>query len=240
MGRNLLYYPSVPSTMDVAREAAKKNAEEGTVIAAGEQTAGKGRLGRSWINPEGVLAVSIILRPEMSQLVRLTMVAALATSRCIEKATGLKTAIKWPNDVLIGGKKVSGILSESALCGNSVDWAVIGIGINVNFDPGSYPDIAGIATSLSAELGKQVSSLDVLIHLLTELESLYLALQKGEPVHKEWQSKLETLGREVQAKTGTGIEKGLAESVDEDGALLLRRSDGTLVRIMAGDVTLRT
>ena len=139
VGRNFLYYPSVTTTMDVARKVAKEGAIEGTVVVAEEQTTGRARLGRTWINPPGVVAVSIILRPEMSQLLRLTMVAALATSRCIEKVTGLKTTIKWPNDVLIRGKKVSGILTESALRGQSVDWAVIGIGINVNFDPKLTP-----------------------------------------------------------------------------------------------------
>ena len=239
VGRHFLYYPSVTSTMDVARKEAKEGAIEGTVVVAEEQTVGRARLGRSWINPPGVVAVSIILRPEMSQLIRLTMVAALATSRCIEKATGLKTTIKWPNDVLIGGKKVSGILTESALRGQSVDWAVIGIGINVNFDPKAYSEIADIATSLSVELGKQVSQLSVLIHLLSEVESSYSALRRGEPVHEEWCSKLETLGKVVQVKTGTDVEKGFAESVDNDGALLLRRTDGTLIRIVAGEVTLR-
>jgi len=239
VGRNFLYYHSVTTTMDVARKAAKEGASQGTVVVAEEQTTGRARLGRTWINPPGVVAVSIILRPEMSQLLRLTMVAALATSRCIEKATGLKTTIKWPNDVLIRGKKVSGILTESALRGQSVDWAVIGIGINVNFDPKAYPEIADIATSLSVELGKGVSQLEVLLHLLNEVESFYLALRRDEPVHEEWRGKLETLGKVVQVKTGTDIEKGYAESVDEDGALMLRRSDGTLVRIVAGEVTLR-
>ena len=239
VGRHFLYYPSVTSTMDVARKEAKEGAVEGTVVVAEEQTVGRARLGRSWINPPGVVAVSIILRPEMNQLIRLTMVAALATSRCIEKTTGLKTTIKWPNDVLIRGKKVSGILTESALRGQSVDWAVIGIGINVNFDPKAYSEIADIATSLSVELGKQVSQLNVLIHLLSEVESSYLALRRGEPVHEEWRSKLETLGKVVQVKTGTDVEKGYAESVDNDGALLLRRTDGTLIRIVAGEVTLR-
>jgi len=239
VGRNFFYYPSVTTTMDVARKAAKEGASEGTVVVAEEQTTGRARLGRTWINPPGVVAVSIILRPEMSQLIRLTMVAALATSRCIEKVTGLKTTIKWPNDVLIRGKKVSGILTESALRGQSVDWAVIGIGINVNFDPKAYPEIADIATSLSVELGKQVSQLEVLLHLLNEIEFFYSALRRDEPVHEEWRSKLETLGKVVQVKTGTDVEKGYAESVDNEVALMLRRSDGTLVRIVAGEVTLR-
>lgn len=239
VGRNFRYYPSVTTTMDVAREEAKAGASEGTVVVAEEQTTGRARLGRTWINPPGVVAASIILHPEMSQLIRLTMVASLATSRCIEKATGLKTTIKWPNDVLVNGKKISGILTESALRGQSVDWAVIGIGINVNFDPKAYPEIADIATSLSVELGKKVSQLEVLLHLLNELESSYLALRRGEPIYQQWRDKLETLGKVVQVKTGLDLEKGYAESVDEDGALLLRRSDGSLSRIVAGEVTLR-
>lgn len=239
VGRHFFYYPTVTTTMDVARKAAKEGAVEGTVVVAEEQTTGRARLGRTWINPPGVLAVSIILCPEMSQLLRLTMVAALATSRCIEKATGLKTVIKWPNDILIRGKKVSGILTESALRRQSVDWAVIGIGINVNFDPKAYPQIADIATSLSVELGKKVSQLEVLLHLLNEVEYFYSALRRGEPIYQEWRDKLETLGKVVQVKTGSDLEKGYAESVDEDGALLLRRTDGSLARIVAGEVTLR-
>jgi len=240
VGRNFLYYPSVTSTMDVARKAAREGAKEGTVIVAEEQTIGRARLGRAWINPPGVLATSIILRPEMGQLIRLSMVGSLVTSRCIEKATGLKTTIKWPNDVLVRGKKISGILLESALRGQSVDWAVIGIGINVNFDPKAYPEIADIATSLSVELGEYVSPLNILVYLLTETEQLYLALRRGEPVYQVWRDKLETLGRTVQVKTGDDVEKGYAESVDEDGALMLRRADGSLMRVVAGEVTLRT
>jgi BirA family biotin operon repressor/biotin-[acetyl-CoA-carboxylase] ligase len=175
----------------------------------------------------------------MSQLLRLTMVASLATSRAIERATGLKSTIKWPNDVLINSKKVSGILTESALRGQSVDWAVIGIGINVNFDPKAFPEIADIATSLSNELSKEVSQLDVLLSLLREIELFYLALRRGEPIHEEWRSCLETLGRMVQVKSGNDVEEGYAESVDSDGSLLLRRPDGSLARFITGEVSLR-
>ncbi len=239
VGSNLIYYPSVSSTQDIAREAAVKGAHEGTTIVAEEQTKGRARLGRTWINPPGVVAVSIILHPEMSQLTRLTVMASLATSQCIEKATGLKTSIKWPNDVLINGKKLSGILIESALRGQAVDWAVVGIGININFDPKSFPEIADIATSLSAELGREVSQLQVLLHLLDEMEQLYMALREGHSIHEEWRSRLETLGKQVEVTFGDHVEVGCAESVDDDGSLLLRRSDGTLISIIAGDVSLR-
>ena len=239
VGRQLLYFTSVPSTMDAARKAARDGAIEGTVVIAEEQTRGKGRLRRAWINPRGVAAVSIILRPTMSQLTRLTMVASLATSRCVERATGLKTAIKWPNDILIGGRKVSGILSESAIRKGSVDWAIVGIGINVNFDPAAYPEIADTATSLSSELGTEVSQLEVLLHLFQEMEALYLGMRRGDPVHLEWASRLETLGNTVRVKSGSHVEEGYAESVGSDGSLLLRRPDGSLAQILAGDVTLR-
>jgi len=240
IGSNLTYYPSVSSTQDIAREAAIEGAHEGTIVVAEEQTKGRARLGRKWINPPGVVAVSIILYPEMTQLLRLTIMASLATSRCIEKATGLKTTIKWPNDVLINGKKVSGILTESALRGQTVDWAVVGIGINVNFDPKSFPEIADIATSLSAELGQEVSQLQVLLHLLYEMEQLYIALREGQSIHEDWRNRLETLGKQVEVTFGDYVEAGCAESVDDNGSLLLRRSDGTLISIIAGDVTLRT
>jgi BirA family biotin operon repressor/biotin-[acetyl-CoA-carboxylase] ligase len=240
IGQNTSYYPTVSSTMDVAREAAVRGAAEGTVIVAEEQTGGRGRLGRSWINPPGVVAVSVILRPAMSQLLRIGMVAALATSRCVDATTGLKSVIKWPNDVLLGGKKVSGILMESSLRGQSVDWVIVGIGLNVNLDPGRFPEIADTATSIAAELGHEVSHLAILLRLLDEFERLYLALRDGQPVYEEWRDRLETLGKTVTVTHGGHVEVGCAESVDANGSLLLRRPDGSIVAIVAGDVTLRT
>jgi BirA family biotin operon repressor/biotin-[acetyl-CoA-carboxylase] ligase len=166
-------------------------------------------------------------------------VAALATSLGIEKSTGLKTRLKWPNDVLVHGKKVSGILSESALRARSVDWAIIGIGINVNFDPAAYPEIADIATSISKELGREMSQLRVLVDLLEQMEHRYLALRHGEPIHEEWRNRLDTLGKTIRVKSGDDMVEGLAESVDDDGSLLLRRPDGTLARFITGEVSLR-
>jgi len=240
IGRDLLYYSTTSSTMTAARKEAVRGAGEGTAIVAEEQTKGRARLGRSWVNPPGVLAVSVILHPDMSKLLRLTIIASLATSRAIEKTTGLKTTIKWPNDVLISGKKVSGILIESALRGQSVDWAVVGIGINVNFDPGEFPEIASTATSLSGELGHEASQLKLLLQLLYEMEQLYKVPSGDEAIiYEEWRSRLETLGKMVEVTLENRVEAGFAESVDTDGSLLLRRSDGSLVSIIAGDVTLR-
>ena len=240
MGRKVLYYPSLPSTMKVGREAAQQGAVEGTLVLAGQQTSGKGRLGRSWVSPPGNLSLSLVLRPTLRQLPRLTILAALAVAHAIERVTGLEPRLKWPNDVLLRGKKVCGILVESQTSGHSVAYAVVGVGLNVNLDPSAYPDIAEIATSLRAEAGRDVSPSQVLEAFLEETERLYLALQRGEPIHEEWRRRLETLGKEVRVTWGDEVEEGLAEGVDDDGNLLLRRPDGKLAVIAAGDVTLRS
>ena len=132
IGQRVLYYPQVTSTMDVARQEAQQGAAEGTVIIAAEQTAGKGRMRRLWLTPGGNIALSIILYPEVSQLPSLIMLASLAAVHSIEKITGLEPQIKWPNDVLVNGKKVCGILVESGVRKKSVTYSIIGIGINVN------------------------------------------------------------------------------------------------------------
>jgi BirA family biotin operon repressor/biotin-[acetyl-CoA-carboxylase] ligase len=239
VGRHILYYLSIPSTMGVAKDVAERGAAEGTAILAEEQTAGRGRLGRSWLSPRGSIAVSIILRPSLEHLTGLNMVASLAVVHSIETVTGLKSCIKWPNDILIEGRKVSGILIENALRGEVVDWAILGIGLNVNFDPQFFPEIAPIATSLSAELKREVPRQEVLKCLFSEIESLYLALRRGESIYKEWQNRLETLGKMIRVKSGNLIEEGYAEGADKDGSLFLRRSDGTLVQITFGEVTLQ-
>lgn len=226
--------------MDIAKEAARKGAAEGTIIVADEQTEGKGRLQRQWLSPPGCgIALSVILRPSLAQLRGLTMVASLATLHAVEDSTGLKAAIKWPNDVLVAGKKICGILIDSELQGERVSWAVIGLGLNVNFDPGAYAEVRSIATSLSAELGQEVSRVEVLRNLLEQLEKYYVALRLGQSLHKEWRARLDTLGRWVRVGMADRVEEGQACGVDDDGSLILKRTDGSLVSIVAGDVTLR-
>ena len=237
VGRRILYYPAIPSTMNEAKRAAREGVVEGTIVIAEQQTAGRGRLGRAWLSPRGNIALSLIVRPSLEQLPRLNMVASLATVHCIEKVTGLKAEIKWPNDILIGGNKVCGILIESALRKGSVDWAIIGIGINIDLDASSLPELA--ATSLCYELGhEEVSRLELLKCLLGELERFYLAVRRGEPIHEQWQKRLVTLGKTVRLKSAGVVEEGYAEAVDEDGYLMLRRPDGDLIRIAGGEATL--
>ena len=239
IGQEVTCYPSLPSTNDVAKRKARQGAKEGTVIVAEEQTAGRGRIKRLWLSPRGSVALSIILYPPLAYLPSLIMVASLAVARSIEQVTGLKAKIKWPNDVLVNDKKICGILVESDVRGNKVDCAVIGIGINVNLKLSEFPRIAPMATSLSRELGSDVPRREVIRSLLAEAEKLYLALAAGDSVFKEWRDNLVTLGKEVQASSGETTYKGVAESVAADGSLLLRQSDGSLLKIVAGDVTLR-
>jgi len=239
VGQRVIYYPSLTSTMEVAKQEAEKGAAEGTVIIADEQTAGKGRLKRVWLSPKGSIALSIILRPSVVYLPFLIMVSSLAVAHSIEAVTGLKSQLKWPNDVLVNGKKVAGILIENNVQGDIVNYAVIGIGVNVNLKLSDFPEILPTATSLSDELGREVSRLALIRRLLVEIEKLYLALSTGGSIYQEWQDNLVTLGRRVHIKSGKTDYEGIAESVASDGSLLLRHPDGSLTKIVAGDVTLR-
>ncbi len=237
IGRRLYYYPNLSSTMDTARKIAEQRTAEGTVVITDKQTAARGRLGRSWLSPEGSLAMSIILQPSLDKLSQLVMISSLAVVRAISKVTGLESMIKWPNDVLIDDKKVCGILIESVIKGGQLDYAIIGIGINVNFDPSAFPEISEIATSLSCQSATEVSKTKLIPVLLSELEHLYLEAQAGAPLYRDWQEKLETLGKWIQVKSGETVEQGIAEATTEKGNLVLRRSDGSLIEIASGDVT---
>ena len=239
IGQRVMYYPSLTSTMDVAKREAKQGATEGTVIIADEQTEGKGRMKRLWLSPRGSIALSVILYPDLAYLPYLVMLASLAVVHSIETVTGLKTQVKWPNDVLINSKKVCGILVESEVRRNIVSYAVVGIGVNVNLRVADFPEILPIATSLSDELGRDVSRLEVIRQLLVEMERLYLALPAGGSIYEEWQGRLVNLGKRVSVTWGATTYEGIAESVAKDGSLLLRQSDGSLTKIVSGDVTLR-
>ena len=145
IGQRVIYYPSLTSTMEVAKQEAQLAAVEGTVIIADEQTAGRGRIKRAWLSPKGSIALSIILYPSVVNLPSLIMLASLAVVHSIEAVTGLKSQIKWPNDVLVNDRKVCGILIESSVRGNIVDYAIIGIGVNVNLRISDFPEIPIIA-----------------------------------------------------------------------------------------------
>ena len=224
--------------MVVARQEVQRGAAEGTVIVADEQTAGRGRLERVWFSPRGNIAISIILYPNLDNLPYIIMLASLAVVHGIESVTGLKSRLKWPNDVLINDRKVCGILVESDVKGSMVN-TIIGIGLNVNLMPAEFPDIESLATSLASELGRDVSPLSLIRRLLVEIERLYLVLTDGGSIYEEWRDRLVTLGKRVHVTSGEETYEGVAESVTRDGSLLLRRRDGSLTKVVAGDVTLR-
>ena len=239
VGRKIIYFPQLSSTMDIARREAWRGAAVGTVIIAGEQTGGRGRLKRRWLSPPGNIALSVILYPGVSQLPYLVIIASLAAVHGIESVTGLKTDIKWPNDILIGGKKVGGILIENEVKAGRVGYAIIGIGININVEESQIEGSSLPVTSLEKETRRVVVKADVIRSLLVEMERLYLLLPDGEAIYRAWREKLVTLGKRVIVQTGTATLEGLAESVDSSGALTLRLDDGRDTIVFGGDVTLR-
>lgn len=237
IGRRILSFEQLSSTMDVALREALNGTEDGTVVLAGSQTAGRGRFHRPWVSESGNLLMSVVIYPSMAELPFVSMIAGLAVARAIQKETGLNTKIKWPNDVLLGGRKVCGLLVENALEGGVVRYAIVGIGINVTLDPEKFPEIASIATSLNKETGHEVDRSSLLRQTMHELDSIYLELKDGRSPVAEWSTYLETLGRQVEVKWGDEIVRGYAEEVDDLGHLLVRQNDGSLVKLSAGEVT---
>jgi BirA family biotin operon repressor/biotin-[acetyl-CoA-carboxylase] ligase len=241
VGRDVRYAESTESTMLGARAAAEAGAPDGAIALAEEQTAGRGRMGRSWVSPPGVnLYFTVVFRPTLEQLGQLALIAPLAVCLAIEETTGLLPRIKWPNDVLIDGRKVAGVLPEAELAGDKVLYALVGIGINVNLDAAGHSEIATIATSLREQLGREVAREEVLAATLNHLEELYTAVRRGEVVSMDWKQRLETLGKPVRIEAAGGsVIEGTVVDADSDGALILRRDDGTHVRVQSGEVTLR-
>lgn len=232
-------YAELPSTMDAAREQARLKTPEGTAVIAEVQTAGRGRLKRAWQTPHGNIAVSIILYPPRECLPSLIMLSSLAVLHAVRDTTGLTCQLKWPNDVLINGKKVCGILIETRVSASRVEYAILGIGINVNMALKDHPALRPIATSLADETGKFISRVALLRQLFAQLESLYGDMCAGKSLYAEWRDNLLTLGKQVSITHGDETQEGVAESVMEDGCLLLRRANGELTKITIGDVSLR-
>ena len=226
--------------MDEARVLAERGDPEGTVIVVEEQTAGRGRFDRAWVSPRSQnLSFSVVLRPTAAQLPYVNMAATLAIARCVTEITGHEAGIKWPNDVRINGRKVSGILIETAMAGGYVDHAIVGIGVNVNFDPAEHPEISTTATSLYRETGEKRDRTEVLRRVLTELDDLYGEVRSGRSLTSDWAAMLETLGRTVQVRWKERVIEGRAEAVDDQGNLVLVGADGATTTVTAGEVTLQ-
>lgn len=236
LGGRVVYLPEVGSTNTLAGELARSGAAEGTLVTTDYQTAGRGRVGRVWKErPNQQLALSLILRPSFPPHY-LVMASALAVVEAIEAATGARAEIKWPNDALLGGRKICGILIEM-----SEGVAVLGIGVSMNGELGDDPELRDRATTLAAALGHPVSRETLAIEALRRLDARYAALQVGgeqarRVVRDEWRARLATLGRHVTIRQRETTLRGLAEDVDDDGALLLRLDDGQLKTVLWGDV----
>jgi BirA family biotin operon repressor/biotin-[acetyl-CoA-carboxylase] ligase len=229
----IVWYPEVGSTNDIAGALAEREGDEGLVVIADQQTAGRGRLGRSWASPAGAgIYASVVLRPPSSIASLLTIAAGVAVADGIASATGLSAHLKWPNDVHVSRRKLAGILAEGA-----VNHVVLGIGINVQ--PAAYPaDVSARATSIESELGRPADRGLVLAECLAALASRYreLLTGNGQLVVDAWRRRAAPmLGRRVEWESAGGRHTGLAENIDNDGALIVTGADGTL-RIRSGEV----
>lgn len=239
IGKEVVYFDTIGSTNDIAKEMADKGAGEGLVVLAGRQTKGRGRLGRSWASQKGGLYLSILLRPKMEpqHIQRLTLMAGLAAMKAIA-SYGLKASLKWVNDVRVGGKKMCGILTEVSGSAELLDYAVVGIGVNVNNSVSKFPkDLGAMATSLRDELGMKVSLVDAVKKLLVEFDKQYTRIKAGDfsGILKEWSGSCDTIGKRVRVVGITEVFEGTAIGVDEEGALIVEVPRG-VKKVTAGDV----
>lgn len=244
IGRDIRVFHETTSTNDVIEKLARDGVREGVVVFAESQTKGRGRLGRRWNSPAGKgLWFSALLRPDFrpQESTQLTVASATALVRALRFETGLKPEIKWPNDILIRGKKVAGILTELSAELDRVKHVIVGIGVDVNLGATDFPpDLRKIATSLKIETGKPVLRAELAVAILREFDEDYARIRAGKfaAVAADWESFCTTLGCETVIRIGERQIRGRAESLGEDGALLLRTEHGHLERIIGGDVTL--
>ena len=241
VGSRVLWLDSVTSTMDEARRQADEGRAEGLVVVAGEQTAGRGRFDRRWVSPAGsALLFSVLLRPESRQLPYVNMAATLAVADAVAAHVQTVPTIKWPNDVRIGGRKVSGILIETDSGVGKLRYALVGIGINVDLDVSDHPEIAETATSVNSEAAEPIDRATLLVDVLRRLDDMYASVREGNSLTHKWAPRLETLGKHVQVSWGHKVFEGFAREVDERGNLIVERDDGTMVTVAGGEVTLRS
>ncbi len=242
IGREVVYFAETDSTNLRAQALGDDGAAEGTVIIADRQTAGKGRLGRQWFSPPGVnLYASVLLRPPIPprRAPQLTFVSALAVARAIEETSGLEPTVKWPNDILLDGRKVAGLLNELNAETERVNYVVLGIGVNLNMTADQFPgDLRYPATSLALQKGEPVSRVTFARALFRHIDQLYeLYLLKGfSPLLHAWESLFELTGQPAEVDYQDRVLRGIVEGLDSDGALLLRLPNGETERVLAGDV----
>lgn len=237
-------FEETDSTNIQARLLAEAGAEEGTLVIAESQTSGKGRRGRSWVSPSGTgIWMSQILKPQIdpAKASQLTLVAALAVAAGIEDACGLQGQIKWPNDIVLSGKKICGILTEMSTEQLEIKYVIVGIGINVNMT--DFPEeISETASSLYLESGKLWDRERIISCILKRMEEYYECFLETEDLtglKEEYESKLANRGRQVTVLDPKGNYSGLCLGITEDGELLVEREDGARVQVMSGEVSVR-
>lgn len=238
VGRKIYHFDSIDSTNLFAKKLVKKGTEEGTVVVADVQTSGRGRKNRSWSSPKGGLWFSIILYPVIppkSGMV-VTMAVSVAIAKSLHEITGIKPAIKWPNDLTINGKKVCGILTELEAKNDVINNAVVGIGINVNNQLDK--ELNKIATSLVNENATEISTSELLRLILINIDEIYNVLLNKDykDIRVLWLSYSNIIGKKIQVQDDEIVNLGKVADIDEDGCLILDTRDG-LVKIISGDIT---
>lgn len=243
IGKKIRYLENTPSTIWVGKQMCLEGDVgkiHGMVIIAEEQTGGIGRMGRAWVSPSGGIWITVVLKPRIpiDHIFMITMAGSIAIARAIRKEFDLGALIKWPNDIFIGNKKVAGLLLELDAEADSVHYCLLSIGIDVNvplnqFSPALQKDI----TSISAEVGHEVDRASFLARILKEFESRYLLVESGEyeTITREWKSLSCTLENRVQIRTLKNSFEGEAIDIDEFGALIIRKDNGKLERVISGD-----
>lgn len=246
IGRNIIYLDSIDSTNTYAKKAAEESFKEGTVIIADEQTAGRGRLGRHWVATRGKgIWMTIMLKPDILPFdaPKLTIAAALAVVKGLSGCCQLDASIKWPNDIVSGGKKLCGILTEMSAEADEIKYVIVGIGINVNMGVEDFgPEVSSTATSISIESGKTFSRKAVAASVLHKFEELYKDFIKDGSIRHfldEYKSRSAVLGKEIRVISKKEEISGLAVDISEEGHLVVKLADGSEREIMSGEVSVR-
>ncbi len=237
--KKLLVFERLDSTNSTAKELARAGANDGTIVIAQTQNQGRGRFQRIWESPEGGVYLSLILRPRIptEKASLLPFVVALAVSNTIE-SYGTHASIKWPNDVLVNNKKIAGVLLESEAKGHTINYVVVGIGINLNIDIEKLPsDIRFRSTSMISELGHPLDYYEFLTTFFKQFEIFYshFIKQQFERIIDEWKTSTDTLGKKIRVQTSTEIIQGTALDIDQSGFLLLKTEKGDIRKILSGD-----
>lgn len=244
-GHSVQVFSELSSTNDLAKKQAGEGAPEGTIILAEKQVQGRGRMGRPWESPaKSGLWLSIVLRPDIKPYLasQLIFVVAVGVCKALRSFTELDVKIKWPNDLLINGKKICGILTEMSAEIDMLNYIVIGIGLNVNQQQSDFsPELTATATSLKLATGVSYRRVEILPEILLQLEQAYQQYLKEGFIAtlNEWKALNCTLGRDVKVLTREETFYGVAEDLSQDGSLLVRREDGQLQTVIVGDVSLR-